>query len=834
MQEVFAALERGATLLTAGTRLARAFQRQYSDFQQDQNRAVWQTPNILPLDAWLRRAWREQIADGAERRVLLSAAQEACVWEAIIHADHGEDLLRVPETAQAAALAWRLAQQYHVPLAAGFEATQDCAAFLGWAREFQRRCDASGWLPDALLANLRLERPARVFLAGFDSFTPQQEALLDTFRNCTQIPFPQRRLETSCFVYQDSHAEIRAAAAAARRWLSDNPATQIGIVVPDMAGMRAELERVFRDIMGSAAPIHVSLGRPLDEHPVIAAAFLLLEFAHQAVPLSHAGLLLRSPFLGSAGAEASARASLDARLRQHRLWHITLDELRRESDGCPRLQARLGKVQKAHGSLASAAKPSALSGSFWKILDAFGWPGERTLDSREHQTVEAFRGVLGSFATLDLVLDSVSYETALARLRRLAKDTPFQVENEGAPVQILGELEASGVEFDHLWVLGLHDEAWPRPARPNPFLPLALQRQLNISRSSAAIELAYSRKVLERLCASAPEVILSYPEIEGERKLEPTSLVERRLWKTPAGELVSFSPVAVVERLVDEIGPPLKATSEQTGGTRLFADMAACSFRAFAIYRLRAREMEESEFGLSPRDKGTVAHGALERLWGELGSQAGLRAMSEEELHGAIARSVEAALTASGIAMGRKVEQFRLERLIGEWLNHERRRLPFRVLAREQKRDVAVGPLSVSVRADRIDELEDGRHVILDYKTGEVKPDAWSGQRMKEPQVPLYCVTSDTEVAAAALVQLHFGDIKVLGLGPAGVIPDLKKMAVAGDGEIEDELPGWKASLEDLAYRFHAGDAMVDPQEKACDYCPLTSLCRIEEINDAG
>ncbi|HME07000.1 MAG TPA: hypothetical protein VKG25_08115, partial [Bryobacteraceae bacterium] len=185
MQEIFAALERGATLLTAGTRLARLFRHKYGRYQQDQARSVWQTPDILPFDAWLRRAWREWIAEGSERRVLLSAAQEAAVWETIIHTGHGEDLLRIPETARAAAQAWSLAQEYGIPLNAGIEASEDCQAFLGWAKEFERRCDGAGWIQEARLADLRLQRPTKTFLAGFESFTPQQREFLNTFGDCS-------------------------------------------------------------------------------------------------------------------------------------------------------------------------------------------------------------------------------------------------------------------------------------------------------------------------------------------------------------------------------------------------------------------------------------------------------------------------------------------------------------------------------------------------------------------------------------------------------------------------------------------------------------------------
>ena len=68
------------------------------------------------------------------------------------------------------------------------------------------------------------------------------------------------------------------------------------------------------------------------------------------------------------------------------------------------------------------------------------------------------------------------YADAVSRLRRMAADTLFQPETPDVPIQVLGELEATGMQFDHLWVMGLSDETWPRGPRPNPFLPVELQR----------------------------------------------------------------------------------------------------------------------------------------------------------------------------------------------------------------------------------------------------------------------------------------------------------------------------------------------------------------------
>ena len=66
------------------------------------------------------------------------------------------------------------------------------------------------------------------------------------------------------------------------------------------------------------------------------------------------------------------------------------------------------------------------------------------------------------------------------------------------------------------------------------------------------------------------------------------------------------------------------------------------------------------------------------------------------------------------------IEQARLERVIEEWLLLERERQPFAMLEQEERLTVTVGGIDVKIRADRVDRLENGELVIIDYKTGEV------------------------------------------------------------------------------------------------------------------
>ena len=71
----------------------------------------------------------------------------------------------------------------------------------------------------------------------------------------------------------------------------------------------------------------------------------------------------------------------------------------------------------------------------------------------------------------------------------------------------------------------------------------------------------------------------------------------------------------------------------------------------------------------------------------------------------------------------RKLEQARWERLLGEWLEVEKRRVSFEVVEREVSRKVDAGGLTLEVKADRIDRLADGTHAILNGRGEKLHAD---------------------------------------------------------------------------------------------------------------
>ena len=849
------AIESGGTVITASRRLARVLAREFHALQAERGRAVWNRPDVLPLGAFLDRAWREWLSRWADGRapVLLSEFQEQALWEQIIRqSPEGATLLQIPETALQAGESRRLVVEYRLPVDGRFEAAEDWATFARWSREFERRCRANGWMERARLGDFlrekiaagELARPEAVFAAGFDQITPLQSDFLEAAgARVVEPDRHERSPERRKFV--DSTQEIRGAAAWARRLLELDPAAQIGVVVvPDLMRERAKIERIFGealapglDATGRGRVFHISLGPALDQYPAVHAALLMLEFAQGGLQLPRAGMLLRSPFARGAEKEWGRRAQLDAKLRKNGVWDISLAGLREEAGSCPELQRTLRRVEKQLGKTAALEEPSGWSASIQDLLDAFGWPGDRTPTSGEFQAIARWHELVASLAGLDLVAPTMNFAQAIDWLGREAANTRFQAEDEGAPVQVMGMLEAAGLRFDHLWILGLDDEALPMPANPNPFLPVSLQREHGLPHSSAEGELEFAAALISRLIESAPDVVLSYPATEGDRALAPSPVVSGGMWleaeETDAVDWMGrMRASAVFEELADERAPVV-AEGNSTGGARLFKDMAACPFRAFAVHRLGAWPLEEAELGLSYRDRGTTVHKALEVIWREVGTQARLLSMGQDELGALIAHAADEAVAKIATRLGRNLEKPRLKRLLAKWLEIEKARPEFSVAGIEAERVAEIGGIAVKVRADRVDTLPDGRQIILDYKTGQVKARGWEGERLDEPQLPLYCATSEGTVGGAAFAVIRSDDMLFRGLTAEGVaLPEFKKMAADASVPFDLQLMAWRRALEQLGENFRAGDAAVDPKPGACDHCGLEALCRIRERED--
>ena len=877
----------GVTVLTPNRRLAQALAREFDAAQAAQGRGAWESADILPYSAFVQRCYEDALysALAPGLPILLTPAQEHALWEDIIRrSDAGDALLAIPETAALAADAWKTAHAWRLlaSLRSG-ELNEDATAFRDWCATYSLRCERERHTDAALLPDLvaaqpssaALRKPKLLVLYGFDIMTPQQRALFDALRAAgteVVVSAQERRearvLRLACV---DARDEIGRAAAWARARLEVDPRSSIGIVVPDLAQQRQALIRTFRTVMAPASilpgagagalPFNVSLGAALTTYPLVQAACLILELAGREIEFGRASLLLRSPFIAAGESEADGRARLDLELRRRAEPAITLDRLLATMDTiaaagagahAPELAQRLRKLAEFRKSdLFAARAPSAWAKAITEALKLMGFPDKgRSLDSAEYQTLKKWHEVVAGFALLDRVHAKMGYGEALVRIKRLAAETLFQPEAPQAPVQILGVLESAGIAFDHLWVMGLTDDAWPIHPRPNPFLPLEAQRQARVPEASIEATLALDAAITRGWLGAAREVVLSHAGAEGERKLLPSPLLR----DLPQGELALpayprhrdlIHAAASIEAIEDAVGPPLAAGAPPlaagtllTGGTAVITDQSACPFRAFALHRLDAESPEAPHAGLDAMERGILVHRVLASAWAQLKTKTNLDAIGAAELEALLARAADEAVTRvkrdrPATLAGRfaAVEKARLVRLARAWLEMEReaRGDDFSVAAVEDKRNIVIGPLTLRGKLDRVDQLEDGRRIVIDYKSTAEPTGAWLGERPDAPQLPLYLVATEPAAAAIAFAQVKAGEMKFAALAAdETLLPVWKSLPDIGwDAQVAE----WRRVLARLATEFAAGEAAVQPKDSrtTCRNCEVQPLCRIHE-----
>jgi RecB family exonuclease len=174
------------------------------------------------------------------------------------------------------------------------------------------------------------------------------------------------------------------------------------------------------------------------------------------------------------------------------------------------------------------------------------------------------------------------------------------------------------------------------------------------------------------------------------------------------------------------------------------------------------------------------------------------------------------------------LEENRLQRLLGQWLDVEANRPPFEVADTETATTVELGGLRLRIKADRVDRYADGGHAVLDYKTSKkLSSSSWESERPDAPQLPLYAAMSERRVSSVMFAKLVAGEPGLVGISESG-----EQLGRPPKGPpLAERIHAWRGTMEALATAFRQGHAAVDPKKpkQTCQYCGLTPLCRVGE-----
>jgi probable DNA repair protein len=891
-------IEQGSLILTPNQRLASRIQTAYG-LKQASDNAVIPSPNIASLEHWLNECWRDLVLQNqadAGRFILLGSQQELLLWEQIIReSEQGALLLRPAATAQQVASAYKQVKLWQVDLeAAGdeFERNEDSAVFTDWLQQFEQRCEQQSWLTP-VQAQFRvlqmfeqgvLPRHDKIIGIGFESIAPLHKAILSAAGEFEHWVGSAEIAKTQMVCCESPTQELQAAAVWAKQQLRNDNSATVAVVVPELEQQRHVVQRVFQEVFEPetllpsiarrALPFNLSAGIPLLETPLIETAFSWLSLCGQPQDTEELVGLLQSPFWSIADIEQENKLETISQLiqsvlnlRQFLVSHADLrycaQKLLKETESPLSQQLQDQVAITRSENIKQVRKASEWRNVFVPLLKAVGWPGERQLDSLEYQQLMQWQQCLDQFAGLDEVVAELDFNEALSYLKILLLRQPFQPKTPDSRLQILGVLEAAGLQFDALWLMSMSDKQWPGAPAPNPFLPYSLQQHLAMPHASAERELDYARNLTQRFLSSANDVVVSYPKHinDSEAHISPlfSAFKQCELADILGRPLASLLPMVEIRRRHVEsarveifdpgLAPQLKNDEQVRGGSSIFASQSACPFRAFSQHRLRLQPLPEAELGLTAADRGNLLHRALELLWQQLKNQGQLLALDDQQQLALCEQVVSYACTElqqrKPKQLGnhlKQLEQQRLQKLLTAWLSVERERSDFVVKHLEYQQSVRFADLEIKLRIDRIDQLSDGSWLLLDYKSGLPSVNRWWGDRPEEPQLPLYAslLQHQQQVGGIAFAQVRAEACVLKGVGDealseASLQWQDKLQNVAGVQGWQPLMAHWQKVLEALARDFIAGKAVVDPKQpsKTCSYCHLASVCRVEHQQEA-
>jgi len=846
------------TIIVPSNSCARVLQVALDQTERQKGSGTWRTADIVPWQSYLSRAFGKMLLTEGSKRTptvdfVLSARQERVVWEAVIFQDSSTNLLAPEQAALLAQTAWHILHAWDIEIKTALSqpVSEDVAAFARWTKAYLER---TAELRASDLSRLMVDPSIDLDIGhdlvtahGFLDPAPTLKRAFDARRIETQHP---RGLEIdSCSfvgrVFPDRETELYAAMT----WASDvslaSPEARIVIAADRVTDDPDLFRRCVEDVFGygdtSLKKTHVYLGcgPSLIERPPISVALHILEFS-ECSQWDAFSAVLRSPCISGAATERFERASFDNEIRSLDRYELPIAfvvNLLASSDyPCVRFKSILSRLVVLYRDAPKRQSLIQWLKHFEQCLKAAGWPGDGAPSAMTEGIVRQWADACDELQCLDAVLPLVSKTDAIRRLRHILSDMVVRGVPGDPRVFIVKPEQAWLLNPSHLWLVGADSDVFVSAAAPSALLPKELQRVAGVPGADARRDLYRARMFLAALARSAGSRVASYYAADGDLTIRPSPLVpELSSLKAQVG--VPYVPdvwrrireQANVSVLTECNGPALSSGTALNGGVAMLQTQAACPFQAFARHRLSASVVAEPQPGIDARHKGLIIHRTLAWLWAKLGDQSNLQALDKFERQRLIRSSITANFSPMPFetALERELHFIECERLVvllELWMSQELSRPPFMVLATERPATVNFEGLEVGIRVDRIDRLEDGLDVIIDYKTGQCREVDWSTPRLNQPQLPFYALT--------------FPDLQTHGIAFAKVNRTAPGWIDRIVGEEKDESAWteqcrvWRADLASLVRGIRNGDARLDPKagRQTCRHCNMHRLCRIAEV----
>ncbi|MBL4760491.1 MAG: PD-(D/E)XK nuclease family protein [Mariprofundaceae bacterium] len=851
-------LSQNSMLITHSPQLASDWKHRYSI---KQSLAACETPHVYTWSAWQSKLFQQ-----ASDKVCLKEMQEQLLWQQAIKqdlADAAESSIR--GLAKQASQAYAIMQSYQIPTQILMQAGGDEAEALArWIALIHAKLEESNYQSYILKADISvllltskkdLKLPASIIFDGFECFTPMQKQHLNMYVNMgikiLQIQQQQSPQSMTLHPCQDEQAEYQHLALQTQAILEKQPQARIALVSVQTSQQSelSELKRYMQKFLNPISRLHpeiqqqsIATQEMLADSPMIQQALhMLAQAAHYELAFEDFSPFLFCPWIRGFEQERMARASLDATFRQQNRHHIQLKSLLKSSElqVMPAFKNCIESISTWQQNL-----PKKQSAAHWikacqHLLQRCGFlqaglAHESARSSYETQLMNALHESITQLIALDAIQESCTWSQFLIHLRSSCAAIHITQPTELSNVMVLNIQQAIAMQFDYALIYGMDDISFPPVPRPQSFLPIRIQQDYHIPMSHSSLVFESCQWLWQQMLHTAPHIIVSYAQLRDEQSMKPSSFVTLLPIEAALCHDTIIEPW-IMEDFDDAQLVPVHDIDHIRGGTGIIKHQSACPFRAFAVHRLRIDTLSETSPGIEPSTKGSLIHLALEYIWQQLLTQQKLLDMSDEQRQKLIEHSIEHAWLHNKKPIdfhSQDIEKKRMYGLLQQWLELESQRPPFQIEALEKTYQLSLpttGKLSfpITIKADRMDKDAHGHRLLIDYKTGAKQfSNQWLGERIAEPQLPIYALAADLSAQdAVSFASLRSGeDMGIKGL----TLCDGKR---SRPDDWQAVLDVWKQQIDALAEEFIQGRSDVTPRDKgACKYCQLEAICRIDEL----
>lgn len=858
------------TIITANKRQILTLEHYYYQQLKDNGLPKFM-PNIVDYQSFLVQSWQKIGIDSPI--TLLNKTQQFFIWAQIIrnpshvikkHLTHLEFLIKDNQLIKQVMSEYGLVCQFEIN-ASEFERyfSTKSAVFLLWQQAYQaflvkNKCIDEFDVVDLLIKkNQNLMLKGQVFYYGFKQLTPQQKRLTKVLSaQLLSIDMHYSDNQHTTKTFDTTAAEITHVASWVKQQYlafdtqstNANKTTQnqnsIAVIVPDLSTLKHTISTALDKQFGYDTQLtpsvqkayNISLGNPMLWYELVDISLKLLSFV-QAWHLGRVaqGLLskvLLSPFIKGAYQEQSQRAQTDIKLQSLACVELKPAQILKvlQQQNCPLLTDIILGIDTTLNNFNSNQEKHHYGQwilEFTRILKHWSWGEDRRLSSTEYQLFNKYQQTQLSFQQLDILNKPVAFTKALSAWQQVLAQTSFSPKlAKPANIHILGQLEAQGLQFDKVWIMGMNSDFLPGKIKHYRFIESDIAMRFDLPDSHYARLNTQANLTLTHLKKLAPDQIFSYAKQDNSshnRLRHATHLLE--FSSTVLTDNLQYLAPKPLQVLTDNELPKLSDT-HISQGIKTLEYQAQCAFRGGA-QRFDIVDIPDLSIGINAMQKGQLMHKVLESLWGLLGNQTTLK-QHQSQLALLVAQQIAQYLP--NPTHFEQIEAKRIEGIIVALLEMELERKPFKVQSVEVVQTVNINGLSFNIRLDRIDIDEFGNKIIFDYKTGKVSAAQLGVTKsgltgiITQPQLPIYALHNQAD--GVAFIGLRAQKVEYLGYAKTEVATEIFNQK--SDSKHYTELQQfWQTSLNQTSLNFQQGKAEVDPTKGACEYCNLSSLCRI-------